>query len=156
MKFKEAVEQTPHLAEAYCLGLQALRPEDKPHIEPEDPRKLAGSVDIDAANKRTDPNGNRWDFAIAYKHTNRNAEVVYFVELHTASDSQVGKVVKKAQWLLNWLHGVGARLNAFEKEILWISSGPTTFSLTAPQKKQMAQVGLKHAGSLLRIPNKKP
>lgn len=156
MKFRQAVAQTPHLDEAYRAGLQALRPEDKPHIQPEDTRRLGGSVDIDAANKRVDPNGNRWDFAVAYAHTNRTKEVVYWVELHTASDSQVGKVILKAQWLLGWLRGDGALLNSFEKEILWVSSGATTFSLSAPQRKQMAQAGLKHGGGVLRIPNKKP
>jgi hypothetical protein len=155
MTFREAVEKTPHLENAYCAGLQALRAEDKPHIDPEDPRKLQGSVDIDAANVRVDPQGNRWDFAIAYEHTNRDAEVVYWVELHTASDSQVGKVIKKAQWLQAWFQGNGKLLKPFEKEILWVSSGATTFTLSAPQKKQMAQVGLKTCGGNLRIRNKK-
>jgi hypothetical protein len=156
MTFKQAVKQSPHLANAYCAGLRALRAEDKPHISPHDTRKLTGSVDIDKANMREDPNGNRWDFGIAYQHSNRDDEVVYWVELHTASDSQVSKVIKKTQWLLTWFRGKGKLLASFEKEILWVSSGATMFSLTAPQKKQMAQVGLKHCGGVLRIPDAKP
>ncbi len=154
MSFKDAVESTPHLE--WCAGLQALRREDKPHIDPEDPRRLSGSVDVDTAWLQLDPHGNRWDFAIAYQHANRAEEFVYWVELHTASDSQVKKVIAKANWLLNWLKTSGQRLNAFEREILWVASGATTFTLTSFQKKQMALAGLQHRGKVLRIPNQYP
>jgi hypothetical protein len=155
MTFKEAVEGTHHLKKAYCAGLQALRAEDKSHVEAEDTRKLTGSVDIDKANLKADPDGNRWDFAIAYQHMNRNAEVIYWVEMHSASDSQVKVVIKKAQWLLNWFKKKGKSLAGFEKNIVWVSSGATTFTLSSPQKKQMAQVGLQHVGSKLTLRNKR-
>lgn len=155
MTFKEAVEGTHHLKKAYCAGLQALRAEDKPHVEAADTRKLTGSVDIDKANLKADPCGNRWDFAIAYQHVNRNTEVIYWVELHSASDSQVKVVIKKARWLLNWFKKKGKCLAEFEKDIVWVSSGTTTFTLSSPQKKQMAQVGLQHVGSKLSLRNKR-
>jgi len=154
--FKEAVEQTKHLETAWKPGLQALRAEDKLHIDPEDPRKLRGSVDVDTAWQQLDPHGNRWDFGIAYQHSNREDEFVYWVETHTASDSEVKKVLKKAQWLLNWLKSGGKVLAQFEREIIWVSSGATTFTLNAPQKKQMALAGLKHCGSKLRMLNQRP
>lgn len=153
MSFKEAVEKTPHLENAYEVGLQALRAEDKPHIEAEDTRSLCGSVDVDTAYQEIDPQGNRWDFAIAYQHTNRTSEVVYWVELHTASDSEVKVVIKKARWLLNWFKNEGKVLAKFERDIVWVSSGATTFTLSSPQKKQMAEAGLQHVGAKLRIYN---
>jgi hypothetical protein len=157
MTFKEAVEKTPQLKNAYQVGLQALRAEDKPHIEAEDTRRLTGSVDVDTAYQKIDPQANRWDFGIAYQHTNRKAEVVYWVETHTASDAEVKVVIKKALWLLAWLKGDGALLDRsdFERDIVWVSSGATTFTLTSPQKKQMAQAGLLHAGGRLRIRNER-
>jgi hypothetical protein len=151
MNFKRSVKKTPLLEDAWKPGLQALRAEDKPHIAPDDSRKIKGSVDIDAAYMAKDPNGNRWDFAIGYRHTNRKADVIYWVELHTASDSEVKVVIRKAQWLLNWFKGPGTLLSAFEREILWVSSGSTKLSPSAPQKKQMAQVGLRQVGGRLRI-----
>jgi len=154
--FKEAVQATPDLENSWRLGLQALRAEDKPHIVPEDSRKLAGSVDIDAAFQEADPNGNRWDFAIGYQHENRTNEVIYWVELHTASDSQIKVVIKKAQWLLAWFKGAGKNLAAFERDILWVSSGATRLSPSAPQRKQMAQAGLRQVGGKLRILDKRP
>lgn len=151
--FKASVAETPHLEKGWKPGLQALRAEDRPHIEPEDTRQLRGSVDIDTALAQSEPNANRWDFAIGYQHSDRRKEVIYWTELHTASDSEVKVVIRKAQWLLNWLGNDGKRLNQFERDIVWVSSGPTTFTLTSPQRKQMSAAGLMHVGSKLRIRN---
>lgn len=155
MTFKDAVEATPALAGQFRKGLQALRAQDGLHIEAENTRKLVGSVDVDSALQQAEPNANRWDFAIAYQHTNRNAEVIYWTELHTASDSEVKVVIRKAVWLRGWLKADGKKMAAFERDIVWISSGPTSFQLTGPQRKQMAQAGLRHVGSRLRIRNKR-
>jgi hypothetical protein len=155
MIFKTAVAETPHLKDSFREGLQALRAEDKEHIEVEDPRKLAGSVDVDTALQKDEPQANRWDFAIAYQHTNRRQEFIYWTELHTASDSQVKVVIKKAQWLINWLKKGGQPLADFERDILWVSSGKTSFNLTGYQQKQMAAAGLRHVGSKLRIRNQR-
>lgn len=155
MKFKDAVKKVSGLENAYQVGLQALRAEDRPHIDAENTRRLTGSVDVDTALQGTYPNANRWDFAIAYEHANRPAEVIYWVELHTASDSQVKVVIRKAQWLLQWLKDSGKLLAGFERDIVWVSSGPTSFTLSAPQRKQMAQAGLQHRGSVLRISEKR-
>lgn len=153
MSFKNAVEKTPHLEDAWQPGLQALRAEDKPHIHPQDTQRLRGSVDIDAALKKAEPNSNRWDFAIAYQHSNEPHEFLYWVELHTASDAQVKVVIRKAAWLLDWLRNGGKLLSSFNREIIWISSGATSFTRAAPQRRQMAQVGLVHRGSRLQIRN---
>ena len=75
MTFREAVEATPNLSGTFRDGLQALRAEDKPHIDVENTRKLSGSVDLDAALQRAEPSANRWDFAIAYRHTNRKTQI---------------------------------------------------------------------------------
>lgn len=155
MDFKSAVRRTKGLEEAWQPGLQALRAQDKAHIDPEDSRKLTGSVDIDSAYKQADPQGNRWDFAIGYQHTNRKQEVIYWVEPHTGSDSEIKVVIKKAQWLQAWFRNAGQELASFERDIIWVSSGATRLSPSAPQVKQMAQLGLRQAGQKLRIPNQR-
>lgn len=149
------MEAIPNLQGWWQAGLEALRAEDKPHIEAEDTRKLTGSLNIDKALERLHPHATRWDFAIGYKHANRDAEVVYWTELHSAHDSQVKKVIAKAEWLRVWLKGDGRPLNAFERDIVWVSSGPTRMQLTGPQRKQMAVAGLIHVGGRLRIRNKR-
>jgi hypothetical protein len=151
VSFKRAVRRIPQVRDAHRPGLQALRAEDRPHVKAQNPRQLTGSVDIDQALETMDPHGHRWDYAIAYKHSNRAGEVVYWLELHTATDSQVNIVIEKAKWLLNWLRDAGRPLALFERDIVWLSSGATSFTLTAPQRKQMAQVGLMHRGRFLHI-----
>ena len=153
MTFKRAVERTPHLENALKPGLQALRAQDRPHVAPQDPRLLQGSVDVDSALRRRQPNANRWDFAIGYRHANRQADFIYWVEVHTAADKQVRVVLKKLNWLRNWLRNDGNLLDQFDREFVWVSSGATNFTLDAPQRKQFAQCGLEHKGSVLRIPS---
>ena len=151
MSFKDEVGKTTHLENAWKPGLGALRAKDRVHIDPEDTRLLKGSADVDSALQEHDPNANRWDFAIAYRHSNRAKDCVYWVEIHTANDKEVKVVLKKLLWLRSWLAGDGSRLAQFERDFVWISSGPTSFTLNAPQVKQVAQLGLQHKGKILRI-----
>ena len=155
MTFKEALEQTPDVQNAWLPGLQALRAEDRPHVETQDTRQLRGSADIDAALLRKEPQANRWDFGIGYQQQDRTEEVIYWTEMHTASDSEVSVVIKKAQWLVKWLKSSAPKLKAFENDIIWVSSGATSLTLSNPKQKQMALVGLRHVGSKLRIKNKR-
>lgn len=155
MTFKDTVDRTPNLSGAWQKGLEALRTEDKPHIQAANTRKLTGSVDVDNALKRTQPNAHRWDFAIGYQHSDRKAECVYWVEIHTASDSQVSVVLDKLRWLKDWLVNDGRDLAKFERDFIWVSSGATSFTLTSPQQKQFAILGLQHKGRVLRIPNRR-
>lgn len=149
MTFRTAVEATAHLNGAYCAGLQALSGDNRNRVSAEDTRALTGSVDIDAALSKVAPHDARWDFAIAYQHTNRTSEVIYFLEIH--SGSEVTAVIKKVQWLMGWLGKEGRGMAGFERDIVWISSGAISFTLSAPQRKQMAQSGLRHGGRVLRI-----
>lgn len=154
MKFKAAVKKTPNLGNAWRPGLQALRPEDKPHIKTEDTRRFSGSADIDTALRKVEPNANRWDFAISYRHTNRNSEFIYWIETHTGSDNQIKIVLKKLEWLKNWLRGDGKNFSSFGGDFLWVSSGYTFFTKGSKQVKELAQKGLIYSGSRLTILNK--
>ena len=158
MKFKEAVKATPHLAGKWEPGLQALRAEDRPHVQPNDPRKLRGSVDLDTALKklREHAEAHRWDFAIGFQHTNRRNEFVYWVETHSGSDNQIHVMLDKLKWLKHWLASDGKALARFECEFVWAPSGATSFNKRTRQVKELAEKGLRYAGSGLRIPNAHP
>jgi hypothetical protein len=147
---------TPHLQNAWVQGLGALRAQDRPHVAPENPRLLMGSADVDSALQGDQPNAHRWDFAIGHRHTNRQKDCVYWVEIHTASDKEVKVVLDKLRWLKSWLAGEGSLLNQFERDFVWVSSGATSFTIGAPQRKIFAQLGLQHKGRILRIPNMRP
>jgi len=137
-------------------GLGALRAQDRPHVVAQNTRLLQGSANVDSALQKQEPNAHRWDFAIAYRHTNRRNDCIYWVEMHTAIDKEVKVVLDKLRWLRNWLTGGGKLLNQFERDFIWASSGATSFTLTSPQVKQFAQLGLQHKGRVLHIPNKRP
>lgn len=153
MTFKDALKRTPHLEDAWKAGLGAMRSQDRPHINPETTRNLSGSAYVDEALKQVaeHANAHRWDFAIAYKHTNPKKEWIYWVEIHTASDSEVNVVLEKLKWLKAWLAGEGSALNHFDREFIWVSSGATSFTLNSPQQKRFAALGLQHRGRRLRI-----
>jgi len=133
-------------------GLGALRAQDRPHVAPSAPRQLRGSIDVDTNLQNQHPHAHRWDYAIGYRHANRQTDCVYWVEIHTANDKEVEVVLNKLLWLRDWLRGDGALLNQFERDFIWLSSGATTFTLGAPQLKRFAQLGLQHKGRVLRIP----
>lgn len=155
MTFKEAITQTPNLKTAWQPGLQALRAEDKPHVKAEDTRRLCGSADVDTALLAREPNANRWDFAIGYQHANRGADFIYWVETHTGSDEQIKVVLRKLEWLKNWLRQDGRHLAKFDRDMTWVSSGHTLFTKGSAQVKALAQKGLIYAGAVLRIPNER-
>ena len=158
MSIGQAMETTPHLRGAWKRGLQALRPEDKPHISAEDTRHITGSAYLDEALQRVREHAeaHRWDIGIGYRHTNRAHEVLYWVEIHTANDHGLTLVLEKLRWLRRWLAGDGRLLDSFEREFVWVSSGRTSFMPTSARAKQFALLGLKHKGRVLRIPDERP
>lgn len=153
MSFKRAVTNTRHLENAWSQGLGALRARDRAHVLPENPCLLRGSADVDGALQPHEPDAHRWDYAIGYRHANRNQDCVYWVEIHSANDREVGVVLDKLRWLRAWLAGEGNLFNQFERDFIWVSSGPTSFTLGAPKLKEFAQLGLQHKGRFLRIPS---
>ena len=97
--FKTAVLATPDIAGCWRPGLQALLGEHRQKIDLSDHTLCEGSVDID---KSTADQGlylreNRWDYVLGYE------KQAYFVEVHSANTGEVSTVLKKLQWLKDWL-----------------------------------------------------
>ncbi len=137
-------------------GLGALRAQDRQHVLAQNTSRLKGSADIDTALQLLHPNAHRWDFAVGYRHSNRQKDWIYWIEIHTADDKGVKVVLDKLRWLRDWLKDDGKLLDQFDRDFVWVSSGRTSFTLGAPQLKQFAQLGLQHKGSALRIPEARP
>ncbi len=154
MTFRQAVSATPELQGAYCSGLQALREVDRRHVDAENTRLLKGSVDLDTTLKDKYPKAPRWDYAIGHHPTNLKKEMVYWVEIHPATTGEVNAVLGKLRWLKEWLGTSAPDMNSLHREYVWLSSGKTAFTLSAPQLKQVAESGLSHKGRVLKIPDK--
>ena len=156
MKFRKAVELSPSLEQAWQTGLSALRSTDRTHVRVEDTRRLTGSVDLDNTLKSTLPNEPRWDYAVGYRHTTPKGEIIYWVEVHPATDGEIKVVLKKLAWLKQWLCETAPQLNSLGREFIWVSSGKTSLTLSSPQQKKLAEHGLQHRGRVFQIPKESP
>ncbi|MCR5453803.1 MAG: hypothetical protein K6F33_02295 [Bacteroidales bacterium] len=93
-KFKKAVLATPDLI--FHEGKGALSNQYKRKVEISD---CQGSVDIDQClkDKPAGKNQCRWDYALGYNNKS------FFVEIHSADTKNIDEVIKKVNWLRNWL-----------------------------------------------------
>ncbi|MBI5177789.1 MAG: hypothetical protein HZA04_00840 [Nitrospinae bacterium] len=144
MSFQSATNKIPELASSYQAGLGAVKKTDREKISAKNPRAITGSIDLDASLSKTFPNDNRWDYGIGYKKN--GDETIHWIEVHPASAGEVKVIIAKSKWLLDWLRNSGQPLKGFHSKIIWISSGTTSISPVAPQRKILAQNGIELAG----------
>lgn len=132
--FKEAIETIPEVKSGFRNGLQALGANAQV-VKASDTRKLDGSVDIDACTKALYPRASRWDYAIGYDAK------AYFLEVHPANTSNVDEMLKKAEWLTNWLKEKAPALKrmAANNSFYWVPSGKYNILPNSPQSRKLAQ-----------------
>ena len=150
MTFEAAVGANPELAGAYRRGLQGLREGDRNKIAAATPRRLRGSIDLDAALAPRYPNDPRWDYGVAAAMT--EGERVFWIEVHPASEGEIGAVLDKFNWLKGWLRTSASELGSLPKEFLWVSSGRSALTQRSPKLRQLALQGVAFKGGHFRIP----
>ncbi|TVQ96657.1 MAG: hypothetical protein EA398_15710 [Deltaproteobacteria bacterium] len=140
--FREVVKEVPSIADAFEPGLRALHARDRARILAPEPRRLRGSVDLDEALRVDRPGENRWDYIIGLSAG--EAERAIFVEVHPASTSDVATMLRKLQWLKEWLRGEGAALRALRdsRPYRWVASGKVVIRPGTPQARRLASSGL--------------
>jgi len=130
LTFKQAVELTPDIEDSYQPGLTALGSYND-RISVANTSKIEGSVDIDKATEAKYPSQNRWDFAFSY-----NTEV-FFVEVHSANTSEVKTMLRKLQWLKDWLVQKAPEINKLKAKnktpYIWIQSKNFQILKNSPQ-----------------------
>lgn len=138
--FKDAVLATNDIKGCYKQGLQGLS-EHKAKIEVGNTRELDGSVAIDDCTKRTYPDANRWDYVFGYKGE------AFFVEVHPAQTSEVAAVLKKFQWLIDWLQNKAQEINNLKAQdqsaFYWVQSNGYNILRNSPQERAIIQKGLR-------------
>lgn len=129
---ESAIAATPDIAGAYMPGLRALGAYSKKIILTD---ACEGSVDIDAAVAKKYPAANRWDYAIGYKSK------IHFVEVHSANTSEVSVVLKKLQWLKDWLNEHAPEMNRHKgnPSFTWVQSGNFKILKSSPQYRLAEQ-----------------
>jgi hypothetical protein len=136
--FKQAVENTNDIKYSYQVGLKGLGA-NSAKIKLTDNRKCEGSVDIDTSTLQKYPQANRWDYLFSYEGK------VYFVEVHSAKTDDVSVVLKKLNWLKEWLNTEAPEIKKLKanQPYFWIQSNKFDIPKTSKQYRIIAQNGLK-------------
>ena len=140
MKFIAAVNSTSELAPHLQTRLNALSNAHQNCIIAANLRLVTGSVDIDGALKSAYPNDNRWDYAIGYRISNQD-DKAFFVEFHKANVDEVDRVIKKKQWIENWMRGKPVD-NLLDRRFVWVSTGGIKIPQNSPQRRIINSYGL--------------
>lgn len=147
MNFNEAVGDCAALSGHLRKGLQALKAADRERITCKTPRLLAGSVDVDTALSAALPQANRWDYAIGVK-LQAEADAVIWIEVHPASSTgEVEVVLRKMQWLKEWSQSQAWGLHRLTREYVWVATGSVVLSANGPQRRRLAQAGIRFVGT---------
>lgn len=150
--FKSAVMATPAVSSHYKRGLQGLRPVDRERISTQNPQRLSGSVNLDAAIDQ--PNNPVWDYGVGYRPSGAHShhDDVYWVEVHPANSRHVNDVIAKLNWLKEWLKRDAPRLRLLGATFVWVASGAVALPPKSPKRRVIASYGIHFAGAHFRIP----
>ena len=144
--FKASVTATPAIAAAYCAGVQALLPADKKRLVGAE--RATGSVALDDALKAAYPNSNRWDYGLGLP-TERGEQVLW-LEVHHAASGETDRVIRKLQWLKEWLRNEAPALERMPAKFVWLLSNVESNPNDRRKRQQLAEKhGLRrHQGML--------
>lgn len=136
--FEEVVRQTPDISTCYKKGLSALGKYSN-RIQVKHKTKLEGSVDIDSCATAKYPNDSRWDYALSYKGE------TFFVEVHSANTAEVKAMLKKLQWLKDWLNFKAPLMNKSKARVcfFWVQSKDFQIPKSTPQYFQAIKAGIR-------------
>jgi hypothetical protein len=150
MDFETAVNRTPGLPGCCRPGLQALPAADRSRITASDPRRIRGSVNLDAALSASRPSEPRWDYGIGLPE-GRNSDQAVWVEVHPASSRHVEEVLNKHRWLRHWLESEAQELERISRHFVWLASGKVSFPASSPQRRLVAQAGIRFHARVLDL-----
>lgn len=142
----------PRLIRIFDQDSAASKGEIEGRVRARDSRRLAGSVDLDSALARKLPNEPRWDYAVGCRPANGNDDIVYWIEVHPATDADIPTVLAKLDWLKSWTGAHARELAALGQTFIWISSAKTRFTPTSPGLRRLAQKGCRNVGQIYQIP----
>lgn len=142
MTFQEAVVRTADLgASAFRYGLQALG-NNSSKIRAANTRSLVGSVALEIALRDRYPNDPLWDYGVGVKQSARVSAL--WIELHPASTSEVRTVLRKLEWLKNWLKDRAPALQKLTgvQSYFWVATGGVHIRQGSPQARLLQSAGL--------------
>ena len=160
MTFKKAVEAARDpVNRVYRRGKQALENRHRGQVTCNDSQRLTGSIDLDSALAQVPgyTNKPRWDYGLGYR-PEKGRECAVWVEVHSATTREVSAVLKKLQWLRDWLNREAEQLRQmtfFTKDdfrFVWIASSGIKIPKTSPQFRRLNQSGISSPRKHLSLP----
>lgn len=159
MTFKEAVAAAaPPVDAAYKPGKQALERRHRGKVDCADRQRLTGSINLDEALAREPGYANqpRWDYGLGYRPES-GPECAVWVEVHSATTSEVSKVLRKLEWLRDWLNAEAEQLQkltaaASGARFVWVASKGIQISGNSPQARLLSSSALSKPRKRLLLP----
>lgn len=160
MTFEEAVQAAScPINGAYHPGKQALERRHRDHVTCGDPRRLTGSIYLDAILAREPDHAQepRWDYGLGYKPA-RGSEQAVWIEVHSATTREVSAVLRKLQWLCDWMTNDARQLRRLtnrsspDERFVWIASGGVNIPPNSPQFRRLRQSAIKGVQKHLMLP----
>ena len=148
MTFEQKVKEHPELTNCYQPGLRAMKGYSL-KVKPENPRKLDGSVFIEECLKTAYRDAPLWDYMASYDSK------VYFIEVHPASSGNVNEVIKKLDWLKNWLKNKATgflEMKANRRPYRWVTTNGVHITKGSRQAKKIANSGISFPEKVTRLP----
>ena len=161
MSFERAVRaEPPPVSGAYRPGKQALARQHRGLVTCEDPRRLTGSIDLDSAlvEQPDYANAARWDYGLGYRPAAERREQAVWIEVHSATTKEVDAVLRKLQWLKDWLNdGAGCLKQMTERaapdiRYVWIASASVNIPQNSRQARQLSQSAIQKPKKQLSLP----
>ena len=127
----------------------------------QDPQRLTGSINLDSALARQPDYANavRWDYGLGYRPAAERREQAVWIEVHSATTKEVDRVLRKLQWLQDWLNaGAGCLKRMTDRadadiRFVWIASGDRVdIPKNSPQARRLSQSALQGPWKKLRLP----
>jgi hypothetical protein len=148
MTFEEAVGTAPApVCDAYQPGKQALKGDHSNQVTCQDTRRFTGSVDLEAAlmQDSAKAQSHLWDYGLGFRQPS-GQEVAIWIEVHTASTTEVSVVLRKHAWLRGWLRDEAPALNALTQRggrFVWLATeAGVHIQANSPQARRLRQAGL--------------
>ncbi len=135
MTFKKTVTKNEEIGDCYQKGLKAMGKYSKKVI-PKNANNISGSVNLEECLSEPEEGEARWDYMVGYEGE------AYFIEVHPADSKNVGEMIKKVQWLKQWLKqnpdikGLTANKDPFR----WVSTNG--YNIKGRYEKRIAENGL--------------
>ena len=160
MNFKEAVREAPAPVDgAYRPGKMALENRHRKLVTCSDSRRITGSIDLDRALAKEPEYANkpRWDYGLGYQSAAGREQAIW-VEVHSAQTSEVSAVIRKFQWLRDWLQENADQLRKLTERAdsdiryVWIASNGVKITPHSRQAKQLSISGIGRPKRNLGLP----